>query len=174
MELTERERRWVESQILPRYIAKSILKIIRHDSGGLQLKKGHHRVISSESAAVQRAIELIRKDALCRWISASVSRTTAACWKHGASWFPMPPMSKRPTFEGGYESPSQFSHYTGTQTRCRLTLRRNRTLLWLVYFGHPWPHQPAYRSATLPGQWTKAASTPAPSGCPLDDALFES
>ena len=149
MELTERERRWVESQILPRYIAKLILKIIRHDSSGLQLKKGHHRVISSESAAVQRAIELIRKDALCRWISASVSKTTAAA-RSTALMVSDAATVETAAFEVGYESPSQFSHYTGTQTRCRLTLRRNRTLLWLVYFGHPWPHPPAYRSATLP------------------------
>ena len=78
------------------------------------------------------------------------------------------------TFEGGNESPSQFSRYTGTQTRCRLTLRRNRTLLWLVYFGHPWPHRACVSVRYTTGQWTKAASTPAPSGCPLDDALFES
>ncbi len=49
MELTERERKWVESQILPRDIAKLILKIIRHDSRGRRVKEETPQEINSES-----------------------------------------------------------------------------------------------------------------------------
>ena len=48
-ELKEEERRWVESQILPRNIAKLILKIIRHDSRGRRVKKETPQEINSES-----------------------------------------------------------------------------------------------------------------------------
>jgi hypothetical protein len=49
MELTQRESRCVESQILPRNIAKLILKIIRHDTKGRQVKKETVQEIDSES-----------------------------------------------------------------------------------------------------------------------------
>jgi hypothetical protein len=47
-ELIEEEGRWVESQILPRNIAKLILKIIRHDSKGRRVRKETVQEINSE------------------------------------------------------------------------------------------------------------------------------
>ena len=47
-ELIEEESRWVESQILPRNIAKLILKIIRHDSKGRRVRKETVQEINSE------------------------------------------------------------------------------------------------------------------------------
>src|ERR1700677_3637155 len=44
-ELIEEESRWVESQILPRYIATLIPKTIRHDYWRLRLKRRHHRMV---------------------------------------------------------------------------------------------------------------------------------
>ena len=49
-ELIEEESRWVESQILPRYITILILKTMRYDSKCPRLKKRHHRIGKSESA----------------------------------------------------------------------------------------------------------------------------